>query len=78
VIDEDVAYSSHSTVYRVVKEAGMLQKKVDEKSRGKGFKQPLKLHVARLKRKHNVSRDKIKINKLEYKLTSQKLYSYQL
>jgi hypothetical protein len=34
--------------------------------------------VARLKRKHNVLRDEIKLNKLEYKLTSQKLYSYQL
>ena len=37
-----------------------------------------KVHVARLKRKHNVLRDEIKLNKLEYKLTSQKLYSYQL
>jgi len=37
-----------------------------------------KIHVARLKRKHNVLRDEIKLNKLEYKLTSQKLYSYQL
>ena len=37
-----------------------------------------KIHVARLKRRHNVLRDEIKLNKLEYKLTSQKLYSYQL
>jgi len=37
-----------------------------------------KIHAARLKRKHNVLRDEIKLNKLEYKLTSQKLYSYQL
>jgi hypothetical protein len=37
-----------------------------------------KIYVARLKRKHNVLRDEIKLNKLEYKLTSQKLYSYQL
>ena len=29
-----------------------------------------KIHVARLKRKHNVLRDEIKLNKLEYKLTS--------
>ena len=36
-----------------------------------------KILVARLKRKHNVLRDEIKLNKLEYKLTSQKLYSYQ-
>jgi putative transposase len=37
-----------------------------------------KIHAARLKRKHNVLRDEIKLNKLEYKLTSQKLYSYLL
>ena len=37
-----------------------------------------KIHVARLKRKHNVLRDEIKLNKLEHKLASQKLYSYQL
>ena len=37
-----------------------------------------KIHVARLKRKQNVLRDEIKLNKLEYKLTSQKLYSNQL
>ena len=37
-----------------------------------------KIHAARLKRKQNVLRDEIKLNKLEYKLTSQKLYSYQL
>ena len=29
-----------------------------------------KIHAARLKRKHNVLRDEIKLNKLEYKLTS--------
>jgi hypothetical protein len=28
--DEDVAYASPSTVYRVLKEAGMLQKKADD------------------------------------------------
>ena len=32
-----------------------------------------KIHAARLKRKHNVLRDEIKLNKLEYNLTSQKL-----
>ena len=37
-----------------------------------------KIDAARLKRKHNVLREEIKLNKLEYKLTSQKLYSYQL
>ena len=37
-----------------------------------------KIHVARLKRKQNVLREEIKLNKLEYKLTSQKLYSNQL
>jgi len=86
MIDEDVAYASPSTVYRVLKEAGMLQKKADDTSRGKGFKQPLvphegrrkKIHAARLKRKQNVLREEIKLNKLEYKLTSQKLYSNQL
>ena len=36
-----------------------------------------KIHAARLKRKQNVLREEIKLNKLEYKLTSQKLYSYQ-
>ena len=44
MIDKDVAYASPSTVYRVLKEAGMLQKKADDTSRGKGFKQPLKPH----------------------------------
>jgi hypothetical protein len=34
--------------------------------------------VARIKRKQNVLREDIKLNKLEYKLTSQKLYSNQL
>ena len=29
-----------------------------------------KIHAARLKRKQNVLRDEIKLNKLEYKLTS--------
>ena len=37
-----------------------------------------KIHVARLKRKQNALRNEIKLNKLEYKLTSQKLYSNQL
>ena len=37
-----------------------------------------KIHVVRLKRKHNVLRDEIKLNKLEYKLNSLKFYSYQL
>jgi len=37
-----------------------------------------KIHVARIKRKHNVLRNEIKLNKLEYKLISQNLYSYQL
>jgi len=31
MIDKDVAYASPSTVYRVLKEAGMLQKKADER-----------------------------------------------
>ena len=44
MIDKDVAYASPSTVYRVLNEAGMLQKKADDTSRGKGFKQPLRLH----------------------------------
>ena len=34
MIDKDVAYASPSTVYRVLKEAGMLQKKADDTSRG--------------------------------------------
>jgi putative transposase len=37
-----------------------------------------KIHAARLKRKHNALRDEIKLNKLEYKRTSQKLFSIQL
>ena len=44
MIDKDVAYASPSTVYRDLKEAGMLQKKADDTSRGKGFKQPLRPH----------------------------------
>jgi len=44
MIDKNVAYASPSTVYRVLKEAGMLQKKADDTSKGKGFKQPLKPH----------------------------------
>ena len=44
MIDKDVAYASPSTVYRVLKEAGMPQKKADDSSRGIGFKQPLKPH----------------------------------
>ena len=47
MIDKDVAYASPSTVYRVLREAGMLQKKADDTSRGKGFKQPLKPHEHR-------------------------------
>jgi len=34
-----------------------------------------KIHLARIKRKYNVLKNEIKLNKLEYKLTSQKLYS---
>ena len=30
MIDKDVAYASPSTVYRVLREAGMLQKKADD------------------------------------------------
>ena len=45
--------------------------KIHEERRGK-------IHMARLKRKQNVLGDEIKLNKLEYKLTSQKLYSNQL
>ena len=32
MIDKDVAYASPSTVYRVLKEAGMLQKKADDQA----------------------------------------------
>ena len=42
MIDKDVAYASPSKIYRVMKEAGMLQKKADDTSSRKGFKQPLK------------------------------------
>ena len=38
MIDKNVAYASPSTVYRVLKEDGMLQKKVDDTSK------PLKPH----------------------------------
>ena len=38
MIDKDVAYASPSMVYRVLKEAGMLQKEADDTSRGKDFK----------------------------------------
>ena len=34
MIDRDVAYASPSTVYRVLKEAGMLQKKADKRAQG--------------------------------------------
>ena len=34
MIDKDVAYASPSTVYRVLKEAGMLQKKADDTRQG--------------------------------------------
>ena len=34
MIDKDVAYASPSTVYRVLKEAGMLQKKADDTTVG--------------------------------------------
>ena len=44
MVDKDVAYASSFTVYRVLKETGLLQKKADDTSRGKGFKQPLKPH----------------------------------
>ena len=44
MIDKNVAYASPSTIYRVLKEAGMLQKKANDTSKGKGFKQPLKPH----------------------------------
>jgi len=37
-----------------------------------------KIHVARLKRIQNTLRNEILLNKLEYKLTSQKFYSNQL
>jgi hypothetical protein len=30
MIDKDISYASLSTLYHVLKEAGMLQKKVDE------------------------------------------------
>ena len=45
MIDKDVAYASPSTVYHVMKEAGILQKKADDTLGGKGFKQPLMPHV---------------------------------
>ena len=44
MIDNDDAYASPSTIYRILKEAGMLQKKADDTSMGKGLKQPLKPH----------------------------------
>jgi len=34
MIDKDAAYASPSTVYRVLKEAGMLQKKADDTRAG--------------------------------------------
>ena len=37
-----------------------------------------KIHVARLKRKHNVFRNAIKLNKGKHKRTSQTSYFYQL
>ena len=44
MIDKDIAYASPSSVSRVLKEAGMLQKKADGTSRLKGLKQPMKPH----------------------------------
>ena len=44
MIDKVVAYASPSTVYRVLQEAGMLQKKADATSKDKDFKQSLKPH----------------------------------
>ena len=44
MIDKDVAYASTSTVYCVLKEAGMLQKKADDMNKCKGFKQSLTPH----------------------------------
>ena len=42
MIDKDVSYASHSTMYHVLKEAGMIKKKADDTSSSKDFKQPLK------------------------------------
>lgn len=45
MLDEDVVAVSPSTVYRVLKEAGRLDRKsVDSSSKGQGFKQPEKPH----------------------------------
>ena len=42
MIDEDVAYVSHNTVYRVLKKEGLLDPRSDKPSlKGKGFDQPL-------------------------------------
>jgi hypothetical protein len=109
MIDKDIAYASPSTVYRVLKEAGMLQKKAlldrdhakiiigsyiafynnERLHRANAYIVPAdqlagrdnkiheerrkKIHAARLKRKHNLLREEIKLNKLEYKLTSKKV-----
>ena len=45
MIDEDIAYVSHNTVYRVLKKAGLLEPSVRNSSKkGTGFEQPSKPH----------------------------------
>lgn len=45
MIDEDIAYVSHNTVYRVLQGAGLLDRKTDTSSlKGKGFDQPTRPH----------------------------------
>ena len=45
MIDEDVAFVSHNTVYRVLKGAGLLEPSSSKPSRkGKGFDQPSRVH----------------------------------
>ena len=45
MIDEDVAFMSCSSVYRILVEAGLMRSKGAKKSlKGDGFEQPLKVH----------------------------------
>ena len=46
MIDEDIAYASPSTVYRILKEEGLLDTYTTKKDskKGEGYKQPEKLH----------------------------------
>ena len=45
MIDEDIAYMSCSSVYRILSEAGLMRTKTSKKSsKGNGFEQPLEVH----------------------------------